>query len=139
MVPFFMPGTVPRTKWRSVPQMALAVRRTIASVSFSSFGSRTSSSRMSPTPWKTIAFIPTSVPAPSPGRRAAVGGCAAPGVAATEGVRIAPLLERLGPRLDVAGVDPLVAEALLLLPAPDPRLPGSAVRHVAAGELAADE
>ncbi len=58
IVPGFIPGTVPRTRWRSVPQIALAVRRTIASVRSLIRGSGTSSSRMSPMPWKTTAFIP---------------------------------------------------------------------------------
>src|SRR5690606_17124050 len=44
-------------KWRSVPQIAVAVRRTIASVGASIFGSGTSSRRMSPTPWNTTARI----------------------------------------------------------------------------------
>ncbi len=43
-----------------VPQIALAVSRTMASVGSSSFGSLTVSSRMSPIPWKTIAFIGNS-------------------------------------------------------------------------------
>ena len=51
------PCIVPRTKCRSVPQIALAVMRTMASVGSLIFGSRTSSSRMSPIPWKTTAFI----------------------------------------------------------------------------------
>src|SRR5690349_18429330 len=55
--PFFMPGTVPRTKCRSVPQIALAVMRTIASVGSLIFGSATFSSLMSPMPWNTTAFI----------------------------------------------------------------------------------
>ena len=49
--PSFVPGMVPRTKWRSVPQIALAVSRTIASVGSWILGSATSSSLMSPTPW----------------------------------------------------------------------------------------
>src|SRR5512135_2929291 len=60
IVPASMPGMVPRTMCRSVPQMALAVRRTIASVGCSIFGSGTSSRRMSPIPWKTTAFIRSS-------------------------------------------------------------------------------
>ena len=49
MRPFFMPETVPRMKWRSVPQMADAVMRTIASFGSLSLGSGTSSRRISPT------------------------------------------------------------------------------------------
>jgi hypothetical protein len=47
--PSSTPGIVPRTKCRSVPQIALAVSRTIASVGSWIVGSGTSSSRMSPT------------------------------------------------------------------------------------------
>src|SRR3954469_10196546 len=57
IVPGFMPGTVPRMKCRSVPQIALAVSRTIASVGSLTFGSLTVSRRTSPMPWKTIAFM----------------------------------------------------------------------------------
>src|SRR5207248_10934429 len=57
MVPGFIPGRVPRIMCRSVPQMALAVRRTMASVGSLIFGSFTSSRRTSPTPWNTIAFM----------------------------------------------------------------------------------
>jgi hypothetical protein len=57
IVPGSIPGTVPRTKCRSVPQIALAVSRTTASWGSSMAGSGTSSSPMSPTPRKTIAFI----------------------------------------------------------------------------------
>src|SRR5436190_1239907 len=57
IVPGFMPGTVPRMKCRSVPQVALAVSRTIASVGSLTFGSLTVSRRTSPMPWKTIAFM----------------------------------------------------------------------------------
>src|SRR4051794_34233700 len=57
IVPGFMPDIVPRTKCRSVPQIALAVRRTIASLGSCSCGSGTSSTRMSPTPWYTTAFM----------------------------------------------------------------------------------
>ena len=57
IVPGTMPGIVPRTMCRSVPQMALAVSRTIASVGCSIFGSGTLSRRMSPTPWNTTAFM----------------------------------------------------------------------------------
>jgi len=57
IVPGFISVTVPRTKCRSVPQMALAVSRTIASVGSSIFGSFTSSRPMSPTPFHTTAFI----------------------------------------------------------------------------------
>jgi hypothetical protein len=42
---------------RSVPQIALAVSRTITSESSLIFGSFTESSRMSPMPWNTIAFM----------------------------------------------------------------------------------
>ena len=45
---------------RSVPQIALAVRRTIASVCSRIFGSFTVSSRTSPIPWNTIAFMGAS-------------------------------------------------------------------------------
>jgi hypothetical protein len=45
-----------------VPQIALAVSRTIASVGSSIAGSGTSSSRMSPTPWNTTAFINATSP-----------------------------------------------------------------------------
>src|SRR3954464_7509540 len=55
MVPGFIPAIVPRIMCRSVPQIALAVRRTIASVGSLIFGSFTSSRRTSPTPWNTIA------------------------------------------------------------------------------------
>lgn len=51
-----VPLIVPRTKCRSVPQIALEVRRTIASVGSCSCGSGTSSPRMSPTSWYTTAF-----------------------------------------------------------------------------------
>src|SRR5947208_1440838 len=57
MVPGSMPEKVPRTMCRSVPQMADAVMRTIASVGSWIVGSGTSSNRMSPTAWKTTAFM----------------------------------------------------------------------------------
>ncbi len=50
IVPGTMPANVPRTMCRSVPQIALDVSRTIASVGSSSLGSGTVSSRMSPMP-----------------------------------------------------------------------------------------
>ena len=43
-VPVFIPGMVPRTKWRSVPQIALAVSFTMASVGSSILDRATSSS-----------------------------------------------------------------------------------------------
>jgi hypothetical protein len=55
-----MPGMVPRTRCRSVPQMAEVVMRTIASVGSSIFGSVTSSRRISPTPCHTTAFTSLS-------------------------------------------------------------------------------
>src|SRR5690554_5000223 len=58
MVPGRMPLKLPRTRCRSVPQMAETLRRTIASVGASRTGSATSSRRMSPTPWNTTAFMP---------------------------------------------------------------------------------
>jgi hypothetical protein len=57
MVPGFIPGRVPRIMCRSVPQIALAVSRTMASVGCLILGSLTVSRRMSPIPWKTIAFM----------------------------------------------------------------------------------
>lgn len=57
MVPGRRPSMVPRMKCRSVPQMALVVRRTMASVSCSITGSATSSRRMSPMAWNTTAFM----------------------------------------------------------------------------------
>src|SRR6185312_15878342 len=57
---------VPRTMYRSVPQMALAVSRTMASVGCCSLGSGTSSSLMSPTSWKTTAFRLTPLVAGGP-------------------------------------------------------------------------
>src|SRR4051812_17680454 len=52
-----MPGIVPRTKCKSVPQIALRVTLTMASVGSDNCGSGTSSSRISPSPCHTIAFI----------------------------------------------------------------------------------
>jgi len=46
---------VPLIMCRSVPQIALEVSRTTASVGSCIVGSGTSSSLMSPTPWKTTA------------------------------------------------------------------------------------
>src|SRR5690554_4574336 len=57
MVPGCMPAMVPRTMCRSVPQMADAVMRTMASVGACRVDSGTSSRRMSPTSWKTTAFM----------------------------------------------------------------------------------
>ena len=61
IVPGFISEIVPRTKWRSVPQMALAVSRTIASVSSWMRGSGTSFSSMSPIPFQTTAFMIASL------------------------------------------------------------------------------
>jgi hypothetical protein len=55
IVPSFMPAIVPLIMCRSVPQIALEVSRTTASVGSCIVGSGTSSSLMSPTPWKTTA------------------------------------------------------------------------------------
>jgi hypothetical protein len=49
-VPSFMPERVPLIICRSVPQIALDVSRTMASVGYCMVGSGTSSSLMSPTP-----------------------------------------------------------------------------------------
>src|SRR5690606_37469311 len=62
MVPGCMPVMVPRTMCGSVPQIADAVIRTMASVGACSVGSATSSRRMSPTSWNTTAFM-ISLPA----------------------------------------------------------------------------
>src|SRR5947207_5552552 len=56
-VPAFIPPSVPRTMCRSVPQIALAVSRTMASAGSCNIGSSTSSRRMSPTSWNTTAFM----------------------------------------------------------------------------------
>jgi hypothetical protein len=64
IAPGSRPDSVPRMKCRSVPQIALAVMRISASVGALIFGSRTVSSRISPTPWKTTAFM---VPPVKPG------------------------------------------------------------------------
>src|SRR3954471_2476438 len=57
MVPGSIPENDPRTKCRSVPQIADVVMRMTASVSASIVGSGTSSTRMSPRPWNTTAFM----------------------------------------------------------------------------------
>jgi hypothetical protein len=62
MVPGRMPGMVPRTKCRSVPQIALVVIRTIASSCRSIRGSGTSSTEIFPTSCHMTAFICQSSP-----------------------------------------------------------------------------
>ena len=63
IVPLSIPAMVPRTRCRSVPQIALRVILTIASCGSMISGWGTSSRRMSPMPCQTIAFmvVPFSV------------------------------------------------------------------------------
>ncbi len=59
----------PSYRWRSEPQIAVVVIRTIASVGFSIVGSGTSSTRTSRFPCQVSAFMSACLPAPRPRNR----------------------------------------------------------------------